>query len=107
LTPSSYRNFRGESEIFGAKSAYLKCFLERHNVDQLVKLIHDNSISCDLQEGTGNLQCFFSDKEFAEAKLDLDAFREADKQFNGNLVEGIEIWEKETVTEVCNSSLCK
>ncbi|KAJ2960654.1 hypothetical protein NQZ79_g4074 [Umbelopsis isabellina] len=99
LTPSAFRNFRSQSKIFGAKAAYLKCLLERHNADQLVKLIHDRSISCDLQEGTGNLECFFDAKEFAEAKLDLEAYREADKQFGGHLVDDIEVWEKETVTQ--------
>lgn len=79
--------------------------MERHNANQLVKLIHDHSIDCDLQENTGNLECFFNTEEFAEAKLDLEAYREADKQFGGHLIDGIEVWEKETLIQVCNTTM--
>ncbi|KAI9287313.1 FAD dependent oxidoreductase-domain-containing protein [Umbelopsis sp. AD052] len=98
LTPFSFRGFRQDSEIMGEKPAYLKRLLERHNTDHLVGIINENSIACDLQEGTGNLQCCDA-QEFADAKLDLAAFEVADKRFGGNLLENVEIWEKETVLE--------
>jgi hypothetical protein len=99
LTPFSFRGFRQDSEIMGEKPAYLKRLLERRNADHLVGIINENSIACDLQEGTGNLQCCDAE-EFADAKLDLAAFEIADKRFGGNLIENVEIWEKETVVEV-------
>jgi hypothetical protein len=100
LTPFSYRGFLRDSETMGEKPAYLKRLLERHNVDQLVGLINSHAIPCELQEGTGNLEGFCDAKEFAEAKLGLDAFRQADKRYGGNLCDSIEVWENETVLEV-------